>query len=622
MANIVPVANYDDIVQIDTFTRVLGGPGGPANFQAQNIANRFAYLESSAGAGKIGHDGENVSVILNTNKKLAGYSALRAYTGTATRITLTTKTVYGDFLLDTLDTTSLDNGISVIVDGSGRRWKRQAQFYTASMAEAVADWNGTTGTNNTSALLNLFTVAANDNKQAVLDGSGDYLCGVLQLPANVEIVFSKKARVVFTGTRCWSLNDNLRLIYPTFKGPLTVNTFALINDNKHSNIRIYQPKAYDCQLINTNPNLTYAAADWSGKTNIASDIEIYSPEGIASGPVASGANPFIFAAYVDGFKVFGGRSDGYAYGFTYWGGDSNPAADGAVGNARKCDNIQLFGHTANGYGAGAWGSMGGHNILFDGVICERQTVGGDVGIDHEGTLGAKNIGCHVKGYANGNYAAFAYGGTIEHIGCTSEQFGGYAHFRNYNTTQDATKANNVKFIGGAFSRVAGSSGLCTFDDANGCFKSFKMQGSELTDTVIKFDANNCGSVEIECTQKFNDASVSVDLVSINTNASSPRVYDVSTKVLAESGGGFGAVNAVKIETSSFNYLQNVRVHDCYCPSLNINFKESGGNAGISGIVHVYSNVAASLSKTNSGARNLVIARSDNNFSLGGGALSI
>lgn len=45
MANLIPVPENTPVPQIETNTRVLAGPGGPANKQAQALLNRQAFLE-------------------------------------------------------------------------------------------------------------------------------------------------------------------------------------------------------------------------------------------------------------------------------------------------------------------------------------------------------------------------------------------------------------------------------------------------------------------------------------------------------------------------------------------------------------------------------------------------
>lgn len=54
MANLTPTPSWDDVFQLELFTQVLAGPGGPANAQAQALLNRFQYLESAQGSSKIG----------------------------------------------------------------------------------------------------------------------------------------------------------------------------------------------------------------------------------------------------------------------------------------------------------------------------------------------------------------------------------------------------------------------------------------------------------------------------------------------------------------------------------------------------------------------------------------
>lgn len=69
------------------------------------------------------------------------YGELRAYTGRETRVQITTPSLAGNFRLDDADLVSQDNGGTIIVDASGRRWKRlydgSAQIAWFSMSEAI-----------------------------------------------------------------------------------------------------------------------------------------------------------------------------------------------------------------------------------------------------------------------------------------------------------------------------------------------------------------------------------------------------------------------------------------------------------------------------------------------------
>lgn len=56
---------------------------------------------------------------------ITSYAALRSYSGEATEIYITSSGIEGQFHQDGTDTTSLDNGGTIIVDALARRWKRR-----------------------------------------------------------------------------------------------------------------------------------------------------------------------------------------------------------------------------------------------------------------------------------------------------------------------------------------------------------------------------------------------------------------------------------------------------------------------------------------------------------------
>ena len=107
----------------------------------------------------------------------ATYSQIRAYTGTATKINCIGRANvfdngHGTFQLDAADTTTADNDGTVLVDATGRRWKRQF------VGDVMMDWFGAKGdgVNNDSAAL--FSAIANTPSGGTLrarDGIATYL---------------------------------------------------------------------------------------------------------------------------------------------------------------------------------------------------------------------------------------------------------------------------------------------------------------------------------------------------------------------------------------------------------------------------------------------------------------
>lgn len=150
------------------------------NLSAGNVQAALAELDNEKvakdalaastgvfGASLVGYDGASIQVSLDKSKPISDYAALRAYTGTATQIRITSTGIAGFFYYDSGDTTSLDNAGTVIVSSNGKRWKR---IYDGAVNVkwfgAKGDWNGTTGTDDSAAF-----VAAGINLEIPSTGS-------------------------------------------------------------------------------------------------------------------------------------------------------------------------------------------------------------------------------------------------------------------------------------------------------------------------------------------------------------------------------------------------------------------------------------------------------------------
>lgn len=129
-------------------------PGVPASL-IKDVAGAAKKAELAAPSTlEIGGFSAGVAQsILDNAVPMQGYTALRAYTGRATGIRLTAQGIAGQFQRDASDTTSTDNGGTIIVDAAGRRWKRLFdRVVRLSWFQAKGDWNGTTGTDDTAAI--------------------------------------------------------------------------------------------------------------------------------------------------------------------------------------------------------------------------------------------------------------------------------------------------------------------------------------------------------------------------------------------------------------------------------------------------------------------------------------
>lgn len=154
-------AVFNDVTilgELSDASKVTSAPVG--GLTATNVQAALAELDSekidasslaaSGGSALVGYDDGTAQDVLDEAKPMANYTALRNYTGRATGVRITQSGVSGFFQRDDADTSSADNGGTLIVDASGRRWKRLfVGRVHAVWFGAKADWNGTTGTDNT-----------------------------------------------------------------------------------------------------------------------------------------------------------------------------------------------------------------------------------------------------------------------------------------------------------------------------------------------------------------------------------------------------------------------------------------------------------------------------------------
>jgi hypothetical protein len=109
---------------------------------------------------------KGVAMVFGATRSVATYAAVRAFTGSATRLEVGGRSNYFDgaqgvFVADLADTTSPDNDTTTLIDANGVRWKRVFNGnVNIKWAGAVGDYNGVSGTNNSPFVLKAAQVAA------------------------------------------------------------------------------------------------------------------------------------------------------------------------------------------------------------------------------------------------------------------------------------------------------------------------------------------------------------------------------------------------------------------------------------------------------------------------------
>lgn len=165
-------------------------------------------LAASSGSALVGYDGGTVQDVLDNAKAMANYTALRAYTGRATGVRITgvmgeakQSSIAGIFQRDSSDTTSADNGGTIIIDALGRRWKRQFD------SGVSVKWFGAAGNdieNDTDEFLAALAYCKAQKKAlAIPDGTYLLTAGAVNFAGQgLAIVGVGKPVLHFTGAGC------------------------------------------------------------------------------------------------------------------------------------------------------------------------------------------------------------------------------------------------------------------------------------------------------------------------------------------------------------------------------------------------------------------------------------
>lgn len=121
----------------------------------------------------------NASDIRNSNVEVqvTDYAALRAYAGNATILQVMKDGIAGWFSYDQTDTTSVDNGGTIIVDSNNKRWKRQ---YSGN---PDIRWFGAVG-DGTTLNTSIFTSLEASNISTFYVPQGSFLSGLSILSKN------------------------------------------------------------------------------------------------------------------------------------------------------------------------------------------------------------------------------------------------------------------------------------------------------------------------------------------------------------------------------------------------------------------------------------------------------
>lgn len=290
--------------------------------------------------------------------------------------------------------------------------------------------------------------------------------------------------------------SNIRMNNMRFRNTSTFDNVIGVNVEVGRSIRMVRPVARDCgvmQTFATKPDGTVAAYadvvtdETDAAFNCSTDIHVTDMDCIGRG--ADKHTAAVEMTYALGWSVRGGTSKNIRFGVQWWGGDSNPAVNGAAANERKNRGGLVEGVTCDHGLAGIWGSMG-----VVEVIASHANYHDDVGIDPEGCNDTMISDCTASHCKNGCFAGFYYnrGVSFKNLKAFQDGSWGTILFKSYNATNAAIPEyiiDNCEWVygGAGFGVVAFDPGLA----------SLAYRACKSTDTLFLGATNNMGHAFIE-----------------------------------------------------------------------------------------------------------------------------
>lgn len=311
-----------------------------AELDVEKVDN--AALAASAGSSLVGYDGGTVQAVLDSAKPMADYTALRAYAGRATQVRITSNGIAGFFYRDDADTTSADNGGTVIVSAGGKRWKRHYDgAVNIAWFGAKGDWGGAVATDNTEAIqqaanssLNLFVpLGAFKTTETIILRSGTTVYGENWANSGIFAYGCNAFMVAAGGT---AVNIEKLGIY-------SYSAAGLAYPKLHVGISSAGANGNTCSWINAKDVYLagwYSGVDWQYTWNsVLQDVQT--------------------AACEHGVRLFGQSVNNFIYGGSLSataGASVNLLSDGAViGEGLMISNCLLVG--------GQYGILGNNGFL-------------------------------------------------------------------------------------------------------------------------------------------------------------------------------------------------------------------------------------------------------------------
>jgi hypothetical protein len=244
----------------------------------------------------------------------------------------------------------------------------------------------------------------------------------------------------------------------------------------------YQTKGFLSEAMTRN---------YSGVTdnNSSHDITVINNSFIGT----SSTSFAISLTYTRGGIVSGNYVEGFNQGIYFWGGDSNPAVDGALYHERKARDITISHNVL--YNSTIWGSMGS-SVSVDGNTVDTCP---DLCLDSEGSDHVVFMGNAVKDGQNGAIATFYLNRDVIIADNTAISTSpGKPLLSIFNSSQSSESNKDIRIADNHFD--CQSAGVCVLTSRMGPAERLVVTGNSFRNVRVELSANNQHYVEVS----YND----------------------------------------------------------------------------------------------------------------------
>lgn len=297
----------------------------------------------------------------------------------------------------------------------------------------------------------------------------------------------------------------------------------------------------------------------------------------------SSTDAAVLLFYVKNAVITGNVFNGASHCVQFWGGDSNPAANGAASNPRWAQDITITGNSCeNPNGAAFWGSMG-QGVVISGNSARNC---GDVCLDVEGSNNVSISGNQVIDGHNGGITTFYLNRNVTITGNSiTSSNSSYPLVKIYNSTQSSSGNLDISIAENSLSCTDASAPCQVYSDA---VQSLVFDNNILRNTVVNFSGLNTNAVMVRHNHLTFDTAYTSPIVGILVSGTTgsdigvsgtTRITDNTIISIVSQNASSAAIYAQFID---FNYPGFYQISGNFTRNFPIDLTtySNGGNSGI------------------------------------------